>query len=330
MNDTTPVAARPDARPQVFDLGPRPQLGYVANPLDRVAERRLDTSYLAMLQASDDAGAYAIAGEMVVLRKRGDTLDPLFTPEEARAFGPVREEVFLGTLDGAGRFGIGIDPKAADPLKARDDLFVTDLRSIAVQGLVAPEHLAPIAEAKAMLHWHARHRFCANCGAPTALACAGWKRECPVCKVEHFPRTDPVVIMLAIDGDRCLLGRQTRFIASTYSCLAGFIEPGETVEDAVRRETREEAGIVCGRVRYFATQPWPFPMSLMIGCHAEAMSTAITIDREELEDARWFTRAEAAAMLMRKHPDGLITPPPMAIAHHIIRAWVESGAEVLG
>jgi NAD+ diphosphatase len=198
-----------------------------------------------------------------------------------------------------------------------------------VQGLVAPEHLPPLAEAKAMLQWHMRHRFCANCGAPTAPACAGWKRECPACKVEHFPRTDPVVIMLAIDGERCLLGRQTRFVASTYSCLAGFMEPGETIEDAVRRETREEAGIVCGRVRYFATQPWPFPMSLMIGCHAEATSTTITIDREELEDARWFDRSEAAAMLMRKHPDGLITPPPIAIAHHIIRAWVDGGADVL-
>ena len=174
MNDATPASARSDTQRQIFDLGPKPQLGYVAKVLDRAAERRLDAGFLAALQARNDAGAYAIAGEMVVLRKRGDNLDPLFTPDEARAFGPVREEVFLGTLAGAGRFGIGIDPKAADPLKARDDLFITDLRSIAVQGLVAPQHLSPIAEAKAMLHWHARHRFCANCGAPTALACAGW------------------------------------------------------------------------------------------------------------------------------------------------------------
>lgn len=330
MNDSASAGARSSAQSQIFDLGPKPQLGYVDNRLDRLAERRLDTQFLASLQARDDAGAYAIAGEMVVLRKRGDSHDPLFAPEEARSFGPVREEVFLGTLDdGAGRFGVGIDPKAADPLKVRDDLFVTDLRTIAVQGLVAPEHLAPLAEAKAMLQWHMRHRFCANCGAPSAMACAGWKRECPNCKIEHFPRTDPVVIMLAIDGDRCLLGRQTRFVASTWSCLAGFMEPGETIEDAVRRETREEAGILCGRVRYFATQPWPFPMSLMIGCHAEATSTEITIDHEELENARWFDRAEAAAMLLRNHPEGLMTPPPIAIAHHIIRAWVENGADVL-
>ena len=193
-----------------------------------------------------------------------------------------------------------------------------------MQGLVAPDHLPPIAEAKAVLHWHARHRFCPNCGAPTQAVQAGWKRDCPQCKTEHFPRTDPVVIMLASDGRAvaCSAARP-RFVPTMWSCLAGFIEPGESIEDAVRRETREEAGITCGRVRYFASQPWPFPTSLMIGCHAEALSREIVVDREELEDARWFTKAEVASMLMRKHPQGLTTPPPVAIAHHIIRAWVE-------
>ena len=192
-----------------------------------------------------------------------------------------------------------------------------------MQGLVAPDHLPPIAEAKAVLHWHARHRFCPNCGAPTQAVQAGWKRDCAQCKAEHFPRTDPVVIMLASAGEHCLLGRSPRFVPTMWSCLAGFVEPGESIEDAVRRETREEAGITCGRVRYFHSQPWPFPSSLMIGCHAEALSRDIVVDREELEDARWFTKAEVATMLMRKHPEGLTTPPPVAIAHHIIRAWVE-------
>jgi NAD+ diphosphatase len=178
-----------------------------------------------------------------------------------------------------------------------------------------------------MLAWHARHRFCANCGAATQAVCAGWKRDCPACRTEHFPRTDPVVIMLTVDGERCLLGRQSRFVSGVWSCLAGFVEPGESIEEAVRREVREEAGIACGRVRYFASQPWPFPMSLMIGCHAEALSSSIVIDQAELEDARWFTREEVAAMLMRRHAGGLATPPPMAIAHHIIRAWVESDGD---
>ena len=201
------------------------------------------------------------------------------------------------------------------------------LTAVAVQGLVEPDHLAPLAEAKAMLAWHARHRFCANCGVPTNVSQAGWKRECPACKVEHFPRTDPVVIMLAVDGDRCLLGRAGRFVNNMWSCLAGFIEPGESFEEAARRETLEEAGIVCGEVKYFRSQPWPFPMSLMIGCHAEALSRDIVVDRTELEDARWFSKDECAAMLKRNHPDGLTMPPPVAIAHHIVRAWVEDGID---
>ncbi len=129
--------------------------------------------------------------------------------------------------------------------------------------------------------------------------------------------------MLAIDGERCLLGRSPRFLPTMWSCLAGFMEPGEAIEDAVRRETREEAGITCGRVVYFHSQPWPFPSTLMIGCHAEALTRDIVVDHAELDDARWFTRTEVATMLMRKHPDGLTTPPPVAIAHHLIRAWVE-------
>jgi NAD+ diphosphatase len=131
--------------------------------------------------------------------------------------------------------------------------------------------------------------------------------------------------MLVISGDRCLLGRQSRFAPGMWSCLAGFVEPGESIEQAVRREIQEEAGIACGRVAYFASQPWPFPMSLMIGCHADALSSDIIVDHSELEDARWFERDEVVAMLLRRHSGGLTTPPPVAIAHHIIRAWVEAG-----
>jgi NAD+ diphosphatase len=219
---------------------------------------------------------------------------------------------------------MAIDPEAADPLRSRSDLLVTDLRSLATGALVAPEHLPPLAEAKSLLGWHRRHRFCSNCGAPTRLVQAGWRRDCAACGAEHFPRTDPVVIMLAIHDERCLLGRQSRFAKGMWSCLAGFVEPGETIEDAVRRETLEEAGIRCGRVAYFASQPWPFPMSLMIGCHAQALTTDLKVDRSELEDARWFAREEVAAMVLRKHPDGLTATHPFAIAHHIIRAWLEA------
>jgi len=307
------------------DLGVAPYLGYTASALDRAADRRQDPAALAALEADPRARIYLLGGELVVLRKSAATFaasspnaaeDPAFTFAEAAALAPWRERVFLGVRDGAPRFAAGIDKEAAEALKSRSDLLVTDLRTIATGGLLPPEHLPPLAEAKAVLGWHARNRFCANCGTPSHPVDAGWRRDCPACGTQHFPRTDPVVIMLAIDGERCLLGRSPRFAPRMWSCLAGFVEPGETVEEAVRRETREEAGIVCGRVAYFASQPWPFPTSLMIGCHAAAVSTEITVDRTELEDA--------VSMLLRRHPDGLMVAHPIAIAYHIIRAWVEA------
>jgi NAD+ diphosphatase len=304
------------------DLGPKPRLGYAASSIERASEQRADAAALAALKNDRDARAYLLAGELVILKKTDGVPDPLFTLAEARALGRTAEIVFLGLCRSAPRFAIALEA-AAEALKTREEFVVTDLRSIAVRGLVEADHLPPLAEGKALLNWHGRHRFCSTCGAATDLVEGGWRRDCPSCRAQHFPRTDPVVIMLAIAGERCVLGRSHRFQPGMWSCLAGFVEPGEAIEDAVRRETREEAGIVCGRVRYFASQPWPFPTSLMIGCHAEARSREIVIDRSELDDARWFDREEVASMLLHRHPDGLTTPPSMAIAYHIIRAWVE-------
>ncbi len=307
------------------DLGPKPQLGYVDSRIDRAADRRTDEAGLAALAADPRARAYVIGIDWIVMRAGSPLNEPTFALDEARALGPATETVFLGLEDGAARFGIGLPAAAAEALKEKPGFTVTDLRSVAVRGLCDPLHLPPIAEAKAVLHWHARHRFCANCGAQTQAVQAGWRRDCPNCKTMHFPRTDPVVIMLTVDAksERCLLGRSYRFAPGMWSCLAGFVEPGESVEDAVRRETWEEAGIATGRVSYFRSQPWPFPMSLMIGCFAEATSDDVVVDRSELEDARWFRRDEVAAMLMRNHGDGLTAPPPSAIAYHILRAWVD-------
>ena len=310
------------------DLGPKPRLGYTASLIERAAEQRTDAAALAALENDRLARAYVVGGELVVLKKAADANDPLFTLAEARALGRTAEIVFLGLLEGAPRFAVALDPAAAEALKTRDELVVTDLRSIAVRGLVAAEHLPPLAEGKALLNWHARHRFCSELrGRHQSRAKAAGGAIAPSCRAQHFPRTDPVVIMLPVAGERCVLGRSHRFQPGMWSCLAGFVEPGEAIEDAVRRETREEAGIVCGRVSYFASQPWPFPTSLMIGCHAEAMSRDIVIDRAELDDARWFDREEVATMLLRRHPDGLTTPPTVAIAYHIIRAWVEEEVE---
>ena len=309
------------------DLGPKPRLGYAASSIERAAERRANAAALAALENDPRARAYVVAGELVVLKQATAVADPLFTLAEARALGRTAELVFLGLCESAPRFAIALESAAAEVLKTRGEFLVTDLRSIAVRGLVEAEHLPPLAEGKALLNWHGRHRFCPNCGAATNLVEAGWRRDCPSCRAQHFPRTDPVVIMLAVAGERCVLGRSHRFQPGMWSCLAGFVEPGEAIEDAVRRETCEEAGIICGRVSYFASQPWPFPTSLMIGCHAEALSREIVIDRAELDDARWFDREEVASMLLRRHPDGLTTPPTMAIAYHIIRVWVEEEVE---
>lgn len=314
------------ARPE---LSAGARLAYGGSRIDRAAAQRGDDAALAALAADARAGFYLIGGELVALQRRGDSFDPLFSGGDVRAFDGGRETVFLGLLDAAPRFAIGFEAEPIAALKSRDGLAAIDLRSIAVQGLITADHLAPLAEAKALLGWHARHRFCPNCGAATRLTQAGWRRDCPACKAEHFPRTDPVVIMLPIADDRCVLGRSPRFPPTMWSCLAGYAEPGESIEEAVRREVLEEVGIDCARVRYFASQPWPFPTSLMIGCHAQALSETIVVDRSEIEEARWFDRDELKLMLARAHPEGLTTPPPIAIAHHIISAFVEMGRHVL-
>ncbi|MEM1277785.1 MAG: NAD(+) diphosphatase [Pseudomonadota bacterium] len=194
-----------------------------------------------------------------------------------------------------------------------------DLRSVA--GELIPSSATLAATAKGVLSWHATHRFCSRCGDPTVQDDGGWRRRCLSCGALHFPRTDPVVIMLVLRGDQALLGRQSQWPKGLYSLLAGFMEPGETIEDAVRRETFEEAGVEVGRVRYLACQPWPFPASLMIGCVAEALRTKLTIDHEELEDAQWVSRTKMAVILQGEHPS-FAAPRKDAIASSILSAWV--------
>jgi NAD+ diphosphatase len=304
----------------VLELSAR--TGYAINPIERLSEKREDASFIAVLAADASAATILIAGDTPILRRQGEGMTALYPLAQVRARETTLERAFLG-LDGARPvFALLIGGERIEALKKAGN-FAIDLRSIAAQGLVAPPELGLLAEGKALMNWHRTHRFCANCGAPSVASPSAFRRDCPKCTVQHFPRTDPVAIMLAVRGEYCLLGRSARFTAKSYSTLAGFIEPGETIEAAVRREIKEESGIVCGRVAYLASQPWPFPMSLMIGCRAQALSEEITIDREELEDARWFTRAEAAAMLSGSHPDGLICPPPLAIAHWLIRSFVE-------
>lgn len=296
--------------------------GFSVNPLDRRSEKRGDPAVLAGALADARAAAFLFVGDQIVLDPTTAGL-ALFDLARARRLGAdLAEAILLGWLpDGAPRFAAALPAAPA----AEEGLVATDLRSLALEGRIEDDGFGQVAQGRSMLAWHARHGYCANCGGRTVPAIGGYRRDCPACEAQHFPRVDPVSIMLISDGDRALLGRQPRFKAGSYSCLAGFVEPGETVEDAVRRETFEEAGIRVGRVRYHSSQPWPFPSSLMLGCLGEAVTTAITIDHAELEDCRWFPRAEVRTMLAGTHPDGLYCPPKLAIARMLIEAWVEEG-----
>jgi NAD+ diphosphatase len=309
---------------------------FAGGPLDRLSARRDDHAFVAELRARPDSRFLLIARDMPILTR--ELREALFTRADVERLGPLEMEILLGLRDGGAPLFAARLPDAAVEqredhsdgfldrrvlhIPGREDLELVDMRSIVAMGLLDPPTVAWLAAAKAMAHWHARHAFCANCGEPSRLAASGWRRECDACKAQHFPRTDPVVIMLALDGDRCLLGRQPRFPKGMYSALAGFVEPGETIEEAVRREIHEEAGLVCEEVTYVASQPWPFPASLMIGCFARATTRNVFLDQDELEDARWFTREEALAMFEKRHPEGLLAPARMAIANHLLRVWL--------
>jgi NAD+ diphosphatase len=294
---------KPAMDPFDAPLPPVP-VGFVGSGLDRADELRRDPEALWSLRMHPGARWLVLDDLKPVLTADGDLL------WARRSEAPQGTEVFLGFLDEAPRFAVaggaaGLGGEAVDA------------RAAAMR--LGDGRAAVVAQARSLLDWHARHGFCANCGAPTKLAKAGYQRSCAGCGAEHFPRTDPVVIMLAVDGDNCLLGRQPRFPRGFMSALAGFVEPGESLEEAVARELFEEAGIRTGRVRYVASQPWPFPSSLMIGALAEATSTAIRIDETELEEARWVTRDEVRAALGGAGP--FQAPPPLAIARTLLETW---------
>jgi NAD+ diphosphatase len=260
---------------------------------------------------ADDAALRALAARPDALELRWHDALPELTPAGGLVWGlPASPDLFLGLDGDAPRFSaienVSADPRQALPLIASLDAADAPL----------------FAAALSLVRWHGRHRFCANCGHLSEPVRGGWSRHCPSCGAEHYPRVDPVVIMIAEHDGCLLLGRQPHYPSGRYSALAGFVEVGENLEAAVARELREEAGIDVGEVTYIASQPWPFPSSLMVGCHAEASSRHLTIDTNELDDARWFSRDEVAEA-MSGSPSAAFQPPPRAaIARTLLEHWL--------
>jgi NAD+ diphosphatase len=276
---------------------------FADNPLDRAADKRDDEAWLRERQAR---------GKLIVL----DAGRPLLR-DGALSFLPAdgaQSPLFLGVReDGEAIFAVE---------HAGGDIDAGEFHELRAVALTLPhEEAAIVAVSKSLFEWHARHRFCSNCGHASDVVSAGWKRVCPACRTEHFPRVDPVVIMLPVRGDSCLLGRQASWPAKQMSPLAGFLEPGESIEEACAREVKEEAQLTAVRVRYLASQPWPFPSSLMIGLIVEVEGEGVA-DGVELEEVRWISRKKARSVLDGSDPD-LLPPSNFAIAHLLLSAWVD-------
>jgi NAD+ diphosphatase len=273
---------------------------FAGEALDRAGVRRRDDAWLAA-RLADRASRVVVAGESGVLVD-GDQprfLAPAELPEGAETvlLGVDRDERALFAADDGDRL-------AGERAGLRD-----------LAPVVSQTEGALLAHAVALLNWHRRHRFCANCGAPTESREAGHLRVCPSCGTQHHPRTDPVVIMLVADGDRAVLGRQAHWPPGRFSALAGFVEPGESLEEAVAREVLEESGVRVDDVQYRSSQPWPFPSSLMLGFRATWREGEPAVGDGELEDVRWFDREEILS-------GRVLLPPPQAIARRLIDEWL--------
>ncbi len=297
---------------------------FAGNPLNRASERRGDIDWLKEKLEDPDSLAIAIWNGKPLVEKTKEggkqiSYIPVNLAEELSGGG--ERLLFMGLWKATAVFAVDLEGNA-DP--AEGPLLglgsFEDLRAIALA--LSEADAAMAATARQMFEWRRRHRHCANCGQPSMAFDGGWKRICPSCKVEHFPRTDPVVIMLATHGEKALLGRQAAWPPGMFSALAGFLEPGESIEEACARELEEEAGLKTTSVRYHSTQPWPYPSSLMIGLIAEVENEDATPDQTELSEVRWFTRAELRDLIAGKVA-GTFAPGRMAIAHQLIKAWAE-------
>jgi len=296
---------------------------YSGNQVDRGEKERRDDQWIAD-KAKDPTSRFLPLRDLNVLVSGEEDGLGWVGVVDLERLGVDAKPIFLGSLDGMAHFVIDISAqeKAVSELSEGNGFRFVDARSV-TEILSGPDS-GIVAQARAQINWHNRHGFCSVCGHETVVLRGGQKRECPHCKAEHFPRVDPVIIMVVSDRERCLLGQSRGRLAAAnrYSALAGFVDQGESIEEAVAREVMEEAGIKVKNVRYHSSQPWPFPSSLMIGCHAEAATTQIAMDAEEMTDVKWFEREEVLLALEEKS-ESLMLPGRIAIAHHLIRAWAE-------
>jgi NAD+ diphosphatase len=297
---------------------------FSGNPLDRCDVQRRDQHWLDAQAVNPQSRFLPLWQLNVLLHTASTPCLGWLPPSEISRLGIDVPPVFLGTLQGVAHFAIDVS-QLGDPmheLNLDETWRFEEARSAATQ--ITSTESGILAQSRSQVDWHRRHQFCSVCGQRTEAGRGGHVRQCPACKAEHFPRTDPVAIMVVSDGERCLLGQSRGRLSrtGTYSALAGFIDQGESIEEAVRREVKEEAGVEVGQVRYHSSQPWPFPSSLMIGCHARALTTDIRIDDGEMTDVRWFSRDEVRLALRGESPH-LRVPAPIAIAHHLIKAWAE-------
>ena len=301
---------------------------YAGNPLDRGERERRDEKWISE-KAQDPTSKFLPFRDLNVLIPEGSLhglgwldLDALRRLEVDTA------PIFLGSLEEVAHFAIDVSKcdSAVRELAEGGSWRFEDARTAAEW--LSGSDSGIVAQARAQISWHNRHGFCSVCGHETSVRRGGQVRHCSQCDTEHFPRTDPVIIMVVSDGDRCLLGQSRGRLRrmNTYSALAGFMDQGESIEEAVAREVMEEAGIRIGNIRYHSSQPWPFPSSLMIGCHADAVTTDIAMDTEEMTDVRWFPREEVL-LALEGRSDVLMVPRPIAIAHHLIKAWATGHAD---
>lgn len=298
--------------------------------LDRAGTRRADEAWLkAHLSNSTTQFLMLVELKPVITTgpDRSSSMLRWLTAAEVETLTlPATEALFLGVNStGVAHFALAITDHLARATPGAVQFLrpAVDLRSLAMQGALTPEELSLAGQARALAQWHENARCCGKCGSILRTKDGGWRKKCWGCGLDWFPRTDPVVIMLVTDGRRCILAHEHRYQEKMWSTLAGFLEPGEDIEHAVRREVLEETSIRVGKVAYHSSQPWPFPHSLMLGCIGHAQTTEIRIDKNEIAEARWFSREEAQMMLERRHPEGLTAPAAHAIANALIQSFVD-------